>query len=276
MPINHALIHRIGWRQGSVLSVRDSTLLLNNTPRPQPAAITLPPATKLIVASHSCDVVSPSELEINCEFCPALPLAPGETSGLFGYGRDPRRLRLPIQIDGNSVLHEMYAPLRFPASRNGLEQIQPDPAAHIREDDLLTFEFWLAARNSRRVFPNSFDQRLDTKNHKRIRKALVPVEPHVLQLLYSLSPQRELTDENDTYRLSVVLLVQSTSMRDQTILAQLEAARDRIEEILEDRRGIASTVSLVGDETMTYSNMRMFSRWGFEDLSLEAGTENKL
>jgi hypothetical protein len=141
----------------------------------------------------------------------------------------------------------------------------------ISPEDLQTFEFWLAARVSRRVMPNAFDRRLDTANHKRIRKAITPVEPHILQLLYSLSPQRELNNQNETYRLVVILLAKSASMRDHDVLEKLETAKDRIEEILQSRPGINATVSLGGDETMTYEKIRRFDRWGFEDLSLEAG-----
>lgn len=275
MPIDHARIHENGWRQGSVLTAVDSEAILYSNPRPQPPTVALTPQTRLVIASHSCDVVSQSPIEINVEFCPAMPLRPDASTDLFGYGRDPRRLRLPIEIDGNVVLHEMYAPLRFSAPRALLEGISPDRKASISPNDLPTFEYWLAARVRRRVFPNSFDERLDTKNHKRIRKALASVEPHVVQFLYSLSPQSELNDAVEPYRLVAVLLVHSASMRDQAVLEQLETSRDRIEEILQSRPGIAATVSLVSDEKMNYADFQTYSQWGFEDLSLEAGERDR-
>lgn len=272
MPINHVRIHENGWRQGKVLTVDDSDRLLRELrARRQPIAI--PEGTRLVVASHSCDVCSPSELEVNCEFCPAVPLeANARTDGL-GFGRDPRRLRLPITVNGAPVLHEMYAPLRFTADRSSLETMLPDPSATITDDDLHTLEHWLAARVRRRVLPNAFDRRLDTRNAKRIRRAIAPVEPHIHQLLYSLSPQTELTDEEEPYQLAVVLLARSASMRDPDTMANLETAKDAIEEILSERPGIQATVSIAGDETMTYAQFRLYARWGFEDLSLEMGAE---
>lgn len=274
MPIDHDRIRQNGWRQGSVFGVEDSRLLLqSNLARPQPTDIELPAQTRLVVASHSCDVVSPSQMEVTCELCPAIPLAEDETVDQFGYGRNPRRLRVPIQVDGRAILHEMFAPLRFHAERARLEEIVPDPLACLLADDLLTFEFWLAARFSRRVFPNAFDARLETRNHGRIRKALQAVDEHVHMLLYSLTPQRELVDEHEPYRIRVVVLAKSASMSDDKVMESLETVRDRIEEILQDRPGISAEVVLVGDEAMTYAQLRTFGRWGFEDLSLQSGVE---
>jgi hypothetical protein len=200
-------------------------------------------------------------------------LGPGARTDGLGFGRDPRRLRLPITVNGTPELHELCAPLRFTADRAGLETMTPDATTSITDDDLHILEHWLAARVRRRVLPNEFDRRLDTRNNKLIRRAIGRVEPHILHLLYSLSPDSELTTEEEPYQLAVVLLARSTSMRDQVIMAALETAKDEIEEILSDRPGIRSTVSIAGDETLTYAQFRLYARWGFEDLSLEMGAE---
>jgi len=167
----------------------------------------------------------------------------------------------------------MFAPLRFQAARSNLEGFRPDPLASLSADDLLTFEFWLSARYSRRVFPNAFDTRLETKNHGRIRKALQSVDEHVHMLLYSLAPQRELINPEEPYQIRVVILAKSLSMADERVMESLETVRDRIEGILQDRPGITAEVVLIGDESMSYAQLRTFSRWGFEDLSLESGLE---
>ena len=274
MPIDHDRICQNGWRQGGIFTIADSRILLDaSRGRPQPSEVELPLQTRLVVASHSCDIVSPSQMELTCEFCPAIPLAETESVDQFGFGRNPRRLRLPIQVDGRPVLHEMLAPLRFQAGRSSLEGIRPDPLACLSADDLLTLEFWLSARFSRRVFPNAFDTRLETKNHGRIRKALQAVDEHVHMLLYSLAPQRELINLEESYQIRVVILAKSLSMTGEQVMESLETVRDRIEEILQDRPGISAEVVLIGDEAMSYAQLRTFSRWGFEDLSLESGVE---
>ncbi len=274
MPIDHARIHQGGWRQGKLLTVEASRNLLDEcTHRPQPPGIELPEGTRLVVVSHSCDVCAPSQLEVGCEFCPAIPLPPGQTAAQFGNARDPRRLRLQVIVDGQPQWHELYAPLRFTHTRASLEEIVPDAAARIEEQQLWALEVWLAARYRRRVLPNTFDARLDTNNHKRIRTAIKPVEEHILSVLFSLSPDEEIADANVPYQLRVALLVRSADLINPGVLEGLEVAKDKVEEILQEREGIEATVELAGDEEMTVAQFRNYSRWGLEDLSIEAGDD---
>ena len=187
-PIDYDRIYRNGWRQGSVFAVDDSrNLLAASAWRPQSDEIELPPETRLIVASHSCDVVSKRGYELNIEVCPALPLPSTEKRGIYGYARDARRLRIPMLIGEHSILFDLHAPMRFAIARSACEELKPDAVVVISEEDIDDYTFWLAARVRRRVFPNTFDLRLDTANGKRIRKALQKVHEYTYALLYSLS-----------------------------------------------------------------------------------------
>jgi hypothetical protein len=178
MPIDFDRIDNNGWRQGSVFTVKESrSLLAKYGSRPHPHEISVPEDSRLIVTSHSCDIVSRRSHEILVEVCPALPLPTGEGRGAYGFARDARRLRIPMTIANQPVLFDLHAPLRFVIARDELEECKPDPDAVVGEDDIDDLSFWLAARYRRRVFPNAFDKRLNTDNGKRIRRALKKCTP---------------------------------------------------------------------------------------------------
>ena len=268
MQIDHERIHQNGWRQGRIFSIADTKQLLQ-TYKAQWQSPKLEPNSRarLVMASHSCDVVAQSGLEIRCDVIPAFPLPSDARIEMYGRGRDPRRLRLPIEVSGSAILHELIAPTRFAIDRNCLAELDPDATAAITEEELAGFELWLASRYRRREFPHAFDRRLGTNSHKRIRKALAKEADHIQHLLYSLSPQSELLDDSVDYQLRVVLLAKSSSLSDTSILGSLEKVKDRIEDILCDKPGIKAQVHLVGDEKMTYAQFHTFAQWGFEELS---------
>lgn len=228
--------------------------------------------TRLVIVSHSCDVVSPSLLERYIEVCPAVPLPAQETLGQFGYARDPRRLRLTVNIEEQAVLHELYAPMRFVIARSVLAERRPDSSALIAEEDLDHYTFWLSARVRRRSFPNALDQRIGTDSHKRIRKALSKVESDIEALLYSLSTEKELGEE-ESYIMRVVLLAKPDAVADAAKLDVLETVRDKIEEILSDKAGVqVEAVDLASSARMSVATSATYKNWGFEDLSLEPDT----
>jgi hypothetical protein len=274
MAIDYKRIHEIGWLQGSVFSIANSTELIPSAHwHPLPERQELPAQTRLVVVSHSCDIVSPNPMEQYIEVCPAAPLPDKEALGQFGYARDPRRLRLPMNVEGRPVLHELWAPLRFVIGRAVLEQCAPDRAASLSDEDFDHFTFWLSARVRRRSFPNALDQRIGTDSHKRIRKALSRVEDDVEALLYSISTERELKD-GEAYRMRVVLLAKPEAVANAGKLDTLETVRDKIAEILSDKPGVeVEVVDLASSARMSVATAAVYKNWGFEDLSLEADAE---
>jgi hypothetical protein len=275
MPINYDRINQNGWRQGSVFTVADSVAsLAQSTWRPSPGNIVLPAATRLIVASHSCDVVSPQTQETHVEICPALPLTPGTGRDQFGYARNPRRLRIPLRIGDTEVMHDLHAPLRFSVGRERLEVIAPDETVIMDELDLDDFIYWLASRVHRRTLPDTFDRRLGGEAHKQIRKALSgDAGAHVEALLYSLSSFEELDDARP-YRIRLVLLAKPRSFQSPELLALLTWTRDRIAQILDNKAGIITeSFALETSSRMTVAQYQTFDSWGFEDLSLELDTD---
>jgi hypothetical protein len=271
MQIDHDCINRNGWHQGSVFTIEDSTQILAETPRPQPSEIVLSQGTRLMVVSHSCDVVSRRAHELQVEVCPAIPLSTGQGLAMYGHGRDPRCLRLPLLLNGQPVMHELHAPLRFYMQRAKLQVLKPDTQAELAEREIGEYTYWLAARVRRRAFPDAFDRRLYTDNTKRIRKILSKpgVTEHVEALLYSLSSSKELPDETP-YEIKVVLLANATSLKSVATVEALETAKEEIIEILSARPGIILiNFALAADTQLTVAQYKTFSSWGFEDLSLE-------
>jgi hypothetical protein len=266
MPIDADLIRANGWRQGKAFTVSDSHLMLRDyADHSIPRGVKLSTETRLLLVSHSCDVVCRREVEHLVEVCPATPISDHDGLDVYGYGRDPRRLRIHMAVGSEDSIHELHAPTRFYMDRSRLETMRPDPVIAISDENFLILEQWLAARVVRRVFPDEFDRRLSTKNHKKIRKVLQDTEPFVRKLLYSIRPHGEL-EGHEPYGLKVVLLARSEHLFNER--ERLQTAVTRIKKIL-DRPGINADVVLASDDQFTYKQFVGYADWGFEDLSFK-------
>ena len=126
MPIDHELIERSGWRQGAVFGAEASRVLL--TPRLEEIAVdgfAIPETARLILASHTCDVVHRMSHEPRVEVLPAVPIRALE--GNFRGARNPRRLQVNLGRGENPFPCEMRAPTRFWIPRERLQESVPEP-----------------------------------------------------------------------------------------------------------------------------------------------------
>jgi hypothetical protein len=128
----------------------------------------------------------------------------------------------------------------------------------------------LTLRYRRRVLPDELDARLtQNRTHDKFRKLAKTVEEYLEAILYSVDPETELTDVNEFYTLSIVLLVDSDSLIDDAVYEALDEATDKMQELFDRCAGLKCTVSWESDGTMTIAQSKGFDNWGFEDLSIE-------
>lgn len=139
----------ISWRQGDVVRLRndDST------------------APLCIIATHDCDICADIDVEPLVEYFP-LELTE-KLDGSAAYGRNPRKLHLPLDRADTSTLtsaldirHRKELPKAEFFQRASLFDAQP--AARER----VVLRRWLAARYARSAFADSFEtlmRRVDSK-----------------------------------------------------------------------------------------------------------------
>lgn len=272
MPINAEKIDENGWRQGSAFSIADSACLMQeHGNRPQLPGVALGAEARLMVVSHSCEIVHPRDQEPLIDVIPAKPLPPGAKTEGAGHGRIARRLRLPVQIANNEILHELHAPLRFPIARERLEELKPDPTAALSREALRDLTYWLALRYRRRVFPTEFDRRLG-EGHNRIRRLIRRIEPVCAAFLYSLNTDCELPS-SEVYRLRLVLVVRASALDDDRVRASCDQVIDALEAIFDGIGGIEADIHLRSDTQFSLAERMSFESWGLEDLSIEVDNE---
>lgn len=145
MPIDGARIQALGWRQGSVFTLDASRPLITAQRTIYGLeSFPIPVDGRLILVSHSCDVVHDGEQEPRIELCPAVPVE--GLDGRFTGTGNSRRLHVEIEIAGAAVPYELLAATRFYWARDVLEAAGPDPVAVLRDNYLRNFQHWIAKR----------------------------------------------------------------------------------------------------------------------------------
>jgi hypothetical protein len=161
-PFNAAELDRLKWRQGSVLGPRLLKLATEMAPPSlQPA---LAPTDWLVITTHDCDVLNESlEKEPSVELLRTTCL-PGKLDTRQGWGRQPRSLQLPLDVDGAPYVLSCRVHDRWTIPRDLL--LQEPPARQLAPRPRRLIAEWLAKRYTRPAFPTAFDLRWRQKAPK--------------------------------------------------------------------------------------------------------------
>ena len=274
MPIDAALIERLGWRQGSLFTLAASRpLVLAHRESIAIPGYTIGGDSRLILVSHDCDLVHRGVHEPRIEVCLAVPHL-GGLDGNFTGTRNPRRLHVEIEIDGATGAFELRAPTRFQLSREILQESAPDPNARIAARHHNYFCHWLEKRVRRRALPTEFDRRIDSRTRARIRVALAPLRASVDSLLIAIDPDDVDLPPEQPYAVQVVALMESADYAVAQRRAAVDIAVQRIQELLDLCPGIdldACISQSMGE--MTIDVYRDFLIWDVDDLSLDADVD---
>jgi hypothetical protein len=189
-------LHNSPWRQGAILPRE----LLN----PGVIPSDLDPHAKLILLSHSCDIVQGSyELEPYVEFFVARPAS--KPDGSKTKGKNPRCLQLHLVVRGEKELHEISVHEKYRDQRNILEHGEPDTSCSILQGDIRIVGLWAGKRYSRPAFPTAFNNRV-SHSSKKIKRALQQYGAKVTGIFILFEPpedfERELPD-TEPYRIFV-------------------------------------------------------------------------
>jgi hypothetical protein len=186
-------LHNSLWRQGAILPRE----LLSSGVIPSD----LDPQAKLILLSHSCDIVQSSyELEPYVEFFVARPAS--KLDGTKTKGKNPRRLQLHVEVNGEEKLYEISVHEKYRDKRTILEQGSPEASCCLSQRDIQIMGRWAGKRYHRPAFPTAFNNRLSDSAKKKFKKAIEQYGAEVSGIFIFFGSQRELPD-NEPYRIIV-------------------------------------------------------------------------
>jgi len=278
MPIDRARILAHGWRQGRLFTPEDSARLIGTVSPPPYLPRELHDGFRLIVASHSCDVVCERDDEPHVDVYPVIPL-PGQADPLQLAVRNARRLHLQLSVSGVELPCELIAASRFCLPRSLLAELSPDSSASLAELYLNHFVAWLASRFDRPAFPDEFNARLDPAK-KKIRKALNDAHRSLRAVLIDIEPFDESPQaEGTAYEIWLLGLMRDHDHQNDTERDRVIAALARIKQALEScvlggkaKAFRVNPPEVRSDSALSVADYGGYYNFGFDDLSLRDNT----
>lgn len=141
------------WCQGAVLSGADYQSICHNSNYEGAIAV-----------SHSCDIAN--SLEPKIEFISIKNLE--KADGNLRYGKNPRKLHLPILHNAKSVFIELCAKDKIIIEKEQMS-FSPSSEFELESEGVYILQSWLSARYKRHALPDSLVERLRPLMAFRVR-----------------------------------------------------------------------------------------------------------
>ena len=257
------------WRQGSVLCVESARAL----------GLTDGDDAFYIAISHDCDIAHDNlEVEPEIEFMRA-KLADGERAN-FADAQNARKLRIYMEGLGAEKDVELRMRDRVSVKKDALASHSPHVGYKIAGKNLVTLQWWLAARYLRAAFSNSFEERLERVKSK-IAKALRGLVNDVAGVYFKVDDGSNLELERLHVHELRVQLVYQAGVSDERRNLVIEAAT-KIQDVFikaYKREEIWQEIELVGNcdivstTVFSYDDQRFFKRWRLDHRSLQVSAE---
>jgi hypothetical protein len=194
------LIRRRNWLQGCVISPGDLQLLDQHTGSQDESRCA-------IMLTHSCDLLARSYNAEPCvEVIPARPV--DRRDSRYEMQRNPRRLDLPLRVNGVERYHELRAGDRLTLARQPFERLDPDPERLLEPLYVRRLVQWIVNRYDRDAFPDAFNARL-LPAHRHLETLLEKEGAPVNAIYAQLSDTRELPPDTE-YGLTLVIAMDTT------------------------------------------------------------------
>lgn len=249
--------HISAWRQGQILSARDGVL---------PGVGPLDADALAVVVSTDCDVAT---TDFKKEPLVELLIARRAEmpDGNFRHGKNARCLQFEVVVADDRFLYEAHINERLRVDRRPLSLRKPSTTFVLAENELRTLRLWLTKRYFRAAFPDAFNARL-APAIPAIRKRLRSAGAVIDSFWIALNSATELPPSME-YEVQMVALMTVEKYENTDARALAQSGFDYILAEIDKCDGVAVVNEvLVSEQDLTVADMRVLSRWDWDDLTL--------
>ncbi len=232
----------------------------------------LDPHAKLILLSHSCDIVQGSyELEPYVEFFVARPAS--RLEGTKTMGKNPRNLQFHVVVNGEDKLYEISVHEKYRDQRSILEHGSPEASCRLSQRDVRIMGRWAGKRYSRPALPTAFNNRISC-SIKKFKKALEQYGAEVSGIFIFFESERELAD-NEPYRIIVRVVAPQTILEDDREEQTLLTLVTKLREAFANCPGIElDELKLDSEAEFSLEDLKSSKVWDYEYLSISEEDEH--
>jgi hypothetical protein len=249
------------WEQGSILPDEATAHIVRDIfPAPEPS--------HFIVVSQDCDILHPwLDDEPFVELLLAVPL-PGDKTGSYVGGRNPRTLHFDLIINGEPVPFQAYAGDRHFLDRRILLHFSPAKDRSLTKKQGRVVVEWLSRRYTRAAFPDAFNARIDNRAQKKIRAAIDKMNETASAIMVAGADEE--LDSKSTYKIGVVAILPEDEYHDVDRRTRLEVQLLKLEAALNGCPGIDAKAKVFGEHQITMKDFLAMKRWDYDYLSYGA------
>lgn len=262
-------LEEAGWRQGSIVTSKDTTELIENI-----AEIDNKDNVILLTASQSCDIANTSlESEPYVEFSVGRVIDSKE--GNCTYGKNPRVLHAEIlclsqQEEGDLELCyiELKGFEKIKVDKDKLDGLLPDSKRSLVERELQSYVSWLAARYSRDGFPSEFNARIRSADRRnKLRQKAKQANAQLLGVYVEITPDMEISSD-EHYHVNLLGMVPSGV--DLASVSEAESAITAYAKVMKEA-GMDVKHEIRSESDISVAVFKRFKRFALEDLSHKDG-----
>lgn len=245
---------KLNWRQGSVLTLERHDFLADLVSDPSKISKDI-----FVIAPYSCAVVSGDfEAEPSVEL---IRFSPAGANPNLHRARNPRILQIPVVKESDTAHYQTNINERYFLERSNLLSSAPDDRFRLEPKEIDVLSHWLSKRYRRSVLPTEFNRRTQAGSRwaaaaiKKYFKRSPDNLDSLLGIYLSLDPNDEITDPDEPYEVSILILVseQQAAQPD----TDIESLRDGLRERFDKADGVFVADARIESETnITMSEFR--------------------
>lgn len=258
------------WRQGSIFRTSDAQAI---------GLIGSEEGFVAIVVTHDCDIPNSKESDVEVivgKIC--------KKDKMLANAKNPRRLHIVYQNNGTDVVIDLLQIDKQYVEKARFEEIgQPDDSFSLSDEQKRALKQWLASRYGRPAYPNSFENRLTSRDtsksrlEKEIANILIERSEHIIALFFDLDEYRNVElPEEEPYILRIVVAYDAVEGGSEARRSAEDAAAE-ISRLFHARFGepenataiLLETCTALADTQISLSDIRKLDQWRLEYVSIQ-------
>jgi len=257
-----------GWARGIFIDLKAHVELIELLPLQLKSVISENQQVYLTPLLYDCSLID--ECFIREPWVQVLICWPCKEDGNFKFGKNPRRIHFPVNIDGAEQYFNAEAISFYQFERQELLKATPLSNVLWPEKGLHQLLNWVAGRYNQPTFPDSWNDRLATKKKLLDRLWKMPEFTNYSSGVYfNIEPFAEIP-ATQSYSLKVYVAIPLTGKAHREFDKNKtgDILTQRLKTIIDDIEGIQLLqIDTINENQFTKSMERDFQRWQLEHIS---------